>query len=214
MPRLPEESVRNLPQRDYPGALSFGDPGVSASLWRESRDANDIYRDGRAWRPMDLLTIVISERAEGTKEADTETKSKSSVSASIENLLGLEDKIDNIHPEVALDTLISAATTNDFKGEGETTRKGTLRATISAMVVEVLPSGILRIEGQKIIAVNNEEQVLVLSGLVRPRDIDSANQIDSSKVADMRIDYYGRGTVGEAQYGGWLGRMMRVLWPF
>ena len=82
------------------------------------------------------------------------------------------------------------------------------------MVVEVLPGGILRVEGEKIISVNQEEQVMVISGLIRPRDINSKNEIDSSKVANVRIDYYGRGIVGEAQKGGWLGRIVREVWPF
>jgi flagellar L-ring protein precursor FlgH len=109
---------------------------------------------------------------------------------------------------------LKATTTNDFKGDGKTNRKASLTATISAMVIEVLPSGILRIEGEKIIAVNNEEQTMVISGLVRPRDVTSENSIDSSKLANLRIDYYGKGVIGEAQYGGWLGRMLRVVWPF
>ena len=82
------------------------------------------------------------------------------------------------------------------------------------MVVEVLPSGILRIEGEKIIAVNSEEQVMVLSGLVRPRDVNSNNEVDSSQIANMRIDYYGRGVIGEAQHGGWGSRLLRTIWPF
>jgi flagellar L-ring protein precursor FlgH len=85
---------------------------------------------------------------------------------------------------------------------------------MSAVVAEVLPSGLLRIEGEKIISVNNEEQVMVISGLVRPRDITSDNEVLSTKIAQMRIDYYGKGTVGEAQYGGWLGRVLRIIWPF
>ncbi len=202
------------PGRDYNGPLSLGDPGLSASLWHESRDGNDMFRDDRAWRPLDLITIRISESSEGSKEADTEVKSKSSAEAAIENLLGLETQIAGLDKAVDPTTLVSASAQNDFKGEGQTSRKGKLTATVSAMVVEVLPSGTLRIEGQKIIAVNNEEQVIVISGLVRPRDVDSTNTIDSSKIADMRIDYYGRGSVGEAQYGGWLGRIMRYVWPF
>ena len=85
---------------------------------------------------------------------------------------------------------------------------------MSAVVAEVLPSGLLRIEGEKIISMNNEEQVMVVSGLVRPRDITSDNEVLSSKVAQMRIDYYGKGTVGEAQYGGWGARLLRLIWPF
>ena len=81
------------------------------------------------------------------------------------------------------------------------------------MVVEVLPSGILRIEGEKIVAVNNEDEVMVISGLVRPEDVTSANEVRSSKVANMRIDYFGQGTVGDAQNGGWFSRILRRFWP-
>lgn len=208
-----ESTLKN--SRDYNGPLSLGDPGLTASLWRESRGDNDIFRDHRAWKPLDLITIVISESAEGSKEADTETKSESTVEAAINQLFSFDDDIVEANPgKVDPSQLISASTTNEFKGEGETNRKDTLKARISAMVVEVLPSGILRVEGEKIIAVNQEEQVMVISGLVRQRDVNSANEVDSSKIANMRIDYYGNGIVAEAQYGGWLGRILRVVWPF
>ncbi|RIL10778.1 MAG: hypothetical protein DCC75_03675 [Proteobacteria bacterium] len=200
--------------RDYVGPLALGDPGLSASLWRESRSANDLFRDYRAFQPMDLITIVVTESAEGKKEADTEVKQKTTVEAAIENLLGIEDTINRTNPQVNLDSLISATTTNDYKGEGETNRKGSLKAKISAMVVEVLPSGILRIEGEKIVSVNSEDEVMVISGLVRPEDVNSSNEVDSSKVGNMRIDYYGTGTVGDAQKGGWLDRIIRNVWPF
>lgn len=200
--------------RDYTGPLSLGDPGVSSSLWKETRAANDIYRDERAWQPMDLITIVVLEDAEGKKSADTEIKEKSSILASVTGLLGFEDDITKSNPNVETESLLKASTQNDFKGEGKTNRKDTLKAKISAMVIEVLPSGIMRVEGERIISVNKEEQVMVISGLVRPRDISSANEVDSSRIANMRIDYYGRGTVGEAQSQGWLGRIVRKVWPF
>jgi flagellar L-ring protein precursor FlgH len=221
MEQIPEEPMNygdpqsgSIPSRDYNGPLSLGDPGLTASLWRESRADNDLFRDMRAWQPMDLLTIVVSENAEGRKEADTETRSQSIVSASIESLLGLENRMLDSNPDVNLDSLVQATTQNQFQGEGETTRRGMLRARISAMVVEILPSGVLRIEGQKIISVNNEEQIMVISGIVRTRDISSDNEIDSSRIANMRVDYYGSGMLGEAQRGGWLGRIMRTVWPF
>ncbi len=207
-----ESSMPN--KRDYNGPLSLGDPGLSASLWKESRGGNDLYRDYRAWQSMDLITIVISENSEGTKEADTDITQESTFSAAIESLIGLEDTITKKNPQVNLDNLVQASTSSDFKGEGETTRKGSLKAKISAMVAEVLPTGVLRIEGEKIIAVNSEDEVMVISGLVRPEDVNSQNEVDSSKIANMRIDYYGKGTVGDAQHGGWLGRIMRRLWPF
>jgi len=200
--------------RDYNGPLSLGDPGVSASLWQESKRDTSLYRDERAWRPLDLITILVFESSEGKKEADTEVKHKSKLLAAIESFLGIDASVKDRNSQMKFPNVMQVQTSNDFKGEGETTRKGSLKATISGMVVEVLPGDILRIEGKKIISVNQEEQIMVISGLVRPRDIDSNNQVDSAKIANLRIDYYGNGTVGEAQTGGWFTRLVRVLWPF
>jgi flagellar L-ring protein precursor FlgH len=188
---------------------------MQASLYREDRPSNDIYRDFRAFFPMDLITIVVTERSLGRQFAITEIKSKSEVLAGIKNFFGLENRPEeqwSYPPDMS--SLISANTKNDFKGEGNTNRQSELTARISAVVVEVLPSGLMRIEGEKILAVNNEEQVMVISGLVRLRDVTSNNEVSSSQIAQMRIDYYGKGTVGEAQYGGWFARTMRLLWPF
>ena len=204
--------------RDYSGPLEYGDPGVTSSLWKESRAGNDLFRDFRAWQPMDLITITVDESAEGKKTANTEVKEKSSVAIAIEKLFGIETAVKNANngANSGIDptSLVSASTQNDFKGEGKTNRKDTLTAKISAMVAEVLPSGILRVEGQKIIAVNSEEQIMVISGLVRPRDINSANEVSSAKIANMRIDYFGKGIVDESQHGGWGSRLLRVIWPF
>src|SRR5688572_11958255 len=114
---------------------------------------------------MDLITITIDEKSEGKKDADTEVKAATTIELAISKLFGLETKakLANDSVEAPLDptALVSASTQNDFKGEGSTNRKDSLTGRISAMVAEVLPSGILRIEGQKIIAVNNEEQIMV-----------------------------------------------------
>jgi flagellar L-ring protein precursor FlgH len=163
---------------------------------------------------MDLVTIVVTETSLGRHTADTEIKSKSEFLAAIEHFLGLEQQTQKWSQPPDLNALIQASTQNNFKGEGRTIRQGQLNARLSAVVAEVLPSGLLRIEGEKIIAVNNEEQIMVISGLVRQRDISSDNEVNASKIAQIRIDYYGKGTVGEAQYGGWLGRALRIVWPF
>lgn len=213
-PSYTVQESRNRLTRDYNGPLVLGDPGVTASLWHESKGTNDLFRDNRAWRPMDLITIVVKEKSKGEKTADTEIKSKSDVAASISAFLGVEKTLKKANPNIDPDALVEASTKNDFKGEGDTNREGSLVATISAMVVEVLPGEILRIEGEKIISVNSEEETMVISGLVRPEDVDSNNAVDSAKIADMRIDYYGTGTVGDAQHGGWMGRLMKRWWPF
>lgn len=213
-PELYVERSNDPLSRGYKRSLEFGDPGVNASLWRESKSGLNLYRDHRAFQPMDLITILVVENAEGRKEADTEVIQQSNILASISSFFNIENSIEPSNPGLETSNLINATTQNDFRGEGETERRGFLRATISAMVAEVLPSGILRIEGEKIISVNNEEQIMVISGLVRPRDITPNNEVNSQKIANIRIDYFGRGTLGEAQYGGWLSRIVRIVWPF
>ena len=204
--------------RDYSGPLNVGEPGETASLWRESRGGTDLWRDSRAWQSMDLITIVIRESDEAKKDADTEVKQKSTVELAIDKLFGLENQVakanDGTSSGIDPSALVQASSQNDFKGEGKAKRKDTLSARMSAMVVEVLPSGIMRIEGQKIVTMSAEEQVMVISGLVRPRDVSAENEVESGRIANMRVDYYGRGTVGEAQHGGWLGRILRTAWPF
>ncbi len=90
----------------------------------------------------------------------------------------------------------------------------TVIAKISAMVMEVLPTGLLRVEGEKIVSVNAEEQIIKISGIVRPKDVNSYNEIDSSKLGNMRVDYYGQGVLQDVQEPGWGTRFLTKLWPF
>lgn len=198
----------------YRGPLQLGQPGVTASLWRESGPNTELFRDHRAYRPMDLITIMIAEESEGKKEADTKADRSSSFLAGIASLFNAESYVERKNPGLDTSNLVSANFESTFEGKGETTRKGSLTGSISAMVVEVLPSGVMRIEGEKIIAVNDEDQVMVISGLVRPNDVNSQNEVLSTHIANLRIDYFGRGSVGDVQYVGWLGKFMEKIWPF
>ena len=80
--------------------------------------------------------------------------------------------------------------------------------------MEVLPNGLLRIEGSKIISVNSEEEIMVISGLVRQRDVLATNEVASSRIANMRIDFYGQGVVADKQSPGWGARIFDTIWPF
>jgi flagellar L-ring protein FlgH len=200
--------------RPYEGPLALGDPGLTSSLWQESRRENNLFRDERAWQPYDLITILISESAEGKKQADTNTKSETTLTAAIKNFLGIAERLQTQNKMADLRALVDADTSNEFKSTGQTNRKDTLKGTISAMVVEVLPGGILRVAGKKILSVNDEEQIMVISGLVRPKDIDAGNEVDSSKIAQLRVDYFGRGSLGDIQSEGWLGQLFNKIWPF
>lgn len=211
---LPSGPARNIA---YRSPLDLGDPGATASLWRENRGIS-LMRDIRAFAPMDLISILIIEDTEARSQADTKLSKNSSFEAAITSLLGLDSKIEDSNNSttspLSLDNAIGTETSSEFNGKGETNRRGRLRGTVSAMVAEVLPSGILRIEGEKIISTNGEEEVMTISGLVRPEDVNTMNEIDSRKIANMRIDYSGRGTVGRQQSPGWAIALLDAIWPF
>lgn len=210
-----QEDSFNPERPKYKGPLFYGDAGRSPSLWEESKTGgNDLFRDDRAWLPGDLVTILITEKTDAKGEADTNTKSTSTFLAGIKALLGIDKSIAERNTKLDPATAISTNTATEFKGEADTSRKSTLTAKISAMVVEVLPTGLLRVEGEKIVAVNAEEQIIKISGIVRPKDVNSENEIDSSKLGNMRVDYYGEGVMQDVQTPGWGTRLLQAIWPF
>jgi flagellar L-ring protein precursor FlgH len=194
------------PQPKPPADYSNG------SVWQST--SSGLTDDLKARRKGDTLTIVISEIASASKEAKTDTSRDSSVSAGIPALMGLENSgfVKNNFADLA--KLISASTNTSFEGAGSTSRQENLKATITARVVDVLPSGNLMIEGRRNIRVNEEDQIIVLEGTVRSRDIAQDNTVNSIYVADARISYSGRGIISDRQSPGWLMNIIDKVWPF
>lgn len=185
----------------------------SGSIW-QAASSSGITEDFKARRKGDIITIVISETASASKEAQTDTKRGSSVNAGIPNFMGLE-KVGLLKNNIGdLSKLINASVDSQYSGSGSTSRKENLNATISARVIEVIPNGNLMIEGRRNVKVNNEDQEIVLEGIVRPRDIAADNTINSSYVADAKITYSGRGIISDRQSPGWLMNIVDKLWPF
>ena len=200
-----------------PYADPYADPtrANKASLWMDDNDAYGMFRDMRAFQPMDVITVMIRENNVGKKQADTSADSKYSISAGIASLFGLEKKAASFAPGgFDNNSLIGANTASKHDVTGATSRQGSLAGTISAVIMEVLPNGLMRIEGSKIISMNAEEEIMVISGLVRQRDINSENAIDSSRIANMRIDFYGKGVLGEVQEPGWMHGFLKRIMPF
>jgi len=208
-----------------PGSSSpyyMGQLSANPSLWPDESQGTSLFRDLRAFQPMDVVTIVINEAVEGQKRTQTDSQSRFTLLAAISNLFGFlgggegAETAKWVSNNAGLDpeNLINAQTNSVYQGIGQTRRLGSLRGKMSAVVLEVLPNGLLRVEGTKIISVDNEEEVMVVSGLARLRDIDSLNQLDSSRIANMRIDFYGKGVAGDVTELGWATRLIRKVWPF
>jgi flagellar L-ring protein precursor FlgH len=126
----------------------------------------------------------------------------------------LADKNSRLAQDPGTDDLLSASLTTAFDGKGSSDRDGHVKAYITAVVQKVLFNGNLYISGKREIRVNNETQYITLSGVVRPKDITSSNEVSSTYVADARITYSGVGPVADKQRPGWLGRILDHVWPF
>jgi flagellar L-ring protein FlgH len=189
-------------------------PKAPGTIWKGEQVSNTFYVDQRAKNIGDIITINIIETSQASEQAATDLTKKGTTAMGISNYFGWETKYVNTHPYVVPSTLITANSQNDFSGSGKTSRSGTLSATISAKVVDVLPSGNLAIEGKRELYVNNEKKEILLQGVVRPRDIAYDNSVLSTQVADAKVIYTGIGVVGEKQRPGWLARVLDLVWPF
>lgn len=186
----------------------------NGSLW--SHRNTSMFADHKAENIGDIVTITISEEASATKEASTETGKSSDWSASIPNLMGLENSrfITDRNNQLDLTNLIQAGMSNSFDGSGRTVRSDNLNASLTTQVVGKYSNGNLKIRGGKEVTVNNEVQIIYITGIVRPVDITAANSVDSKKILNARISYTGKGVISDKQKVGWLGRAIDNIWPF
>lgn len=168
------------------------------SLWTEGTGA--LYTEHRAHAVGDLLTVII------TVDSSTSTAARHNTAKSVDvdagggtgwfkGFTGLGVKADR--------------TTN---GTGASSNVTSVDDHITVMVIEVLPNGVLRIEGSRLIRLGKDDMSMTFSGLVRPEDVGPDNMIYSVMVADQRLDSKGKGPIGEKQKPGLISRLLSFLW--
>jgi len=206
--------VKNVVTPEFPKTVAVR--RAEGSLWSEANGI-ELYLDKKARRVGDIVVVRIVEDPEASLNASTSTSKSSGISAKLK-LLGYMDALAAKNPRLAQnpgsDDLINATLASDFEGSGTSGRDGHISAYISAVVVQVLPNGNLFINGKRQIKVNHEAQYIVLSGVVRPEDISTTNEIASTYVANAQIYYSGVGSVADKQKPGWLGKVVDNVWPF
>ncbi len=187
---------------------------TAGSLWSSS--ATSMFNDQTAHHVGDIVTITISEQASASKQATTNTGRTSDMSAAIPTFFGLEGAniLKNQTNPITPDNLVKAQFSNSFTGEGSTSRTENLTASLTTQVVETYPNGQLKIRGGKEVMVNNEVQVIYLTGIIRPQDIAADNTIKSSHILNARISYTGKGAISDKQRPGWAMRILDNIWPF
>lgn len=187
---------------------------ADGSLYYEKASMVSLFSDQKARQVGDIVTIKIMESSSATNKASTDTDRSSSLSASLDAFFNAEKKYPSDHPFVNPFSKVAGGLESEFAGTGTTKRSGDLDAYITAMVTQILPNGNLVLVGSREVLINNENQVIQLSGVVRPNDIDANNQILSTYLADARISYSGTGVINDRQKPGWLTKIVMAVWPF
>jgi flagellar L-ring protein precursor FlgH len=184
------------------------------SLWVERGGLSQMFINQKARLVGDIITIKIVEAATASNQASTNTDRKNDLSIGLTNFFNLEQRFPSTRKFFNPFSGVESSSNSAFEGSGATVRSGALDAFITARIIQQLPNGNLIIEGNREVRVNNENQIITLTGMVRPRDISSENIVLSTYIADARISYSGTGVVNDRQKPGWLTRILDIIWPF
>jgi flagellar L-ring protein precursor FlgH len=181
----------------------------SGSIYQSGYDTR-LFEDQTAKRIGDVLTITLLERTQAKKADDLRTKKDTNMEVTAPSMYTLGAKV-----LTGNDFNANLQANREFDGEGKANQSNSLSGNISVTVVDVLPNGNLSVRGEKRVTLNQGDEFIRLSGIVRPVDINAANIITSDKVADVTIMYVGEGAMADASKMGWLARVLNSPWfPF
>jgi len=168
---------------------------------------NNIYSDSKAHRVGDIISVVLSESTQAQKNAKTELTKETS--ATLQPITGFGGTPVNFKGNAIQFGYDQA---NDFSGDSKSNQGNSLSGNVSVHVLRVLPNGNLMIRGEKWMTLNNGDEYIRLTGIIRPQDISSNNTIQSQKIANARIQYAGTGTFADIQEQGWLSQFFNSSW--
>lgn len=184
-------------------------PVNNGSIFQQGRSVR-LFEDSKAFRIGDLLTISLSESTNATKSAATNTAKDDEATIGAGTILG-------VTPTYKGQSVLSNSLSSEraFTGSGDTAQSNSLQGEITVMVSEILPNGNLVVRGEKIIGLNQGSEFIRITGIVRPQDVSSNNDVTSGKLANARIFYGGGGVIAEANTKGWLSRFFNSpVFPF
>jgi flagellar L-ring protein precursor FlgH len=183
------------------------------SLWTGERGS--LLGDRRAVQRGDILTVVIEINDSASISNSTDRSRSGSESMSVPNLFGLPQRVDETLPEGAtLGAAVDFSSSSSFDGDGSVRRNEQLELRIAATIVDVMPNGVLMIQGTQEVRVNFEMRELLVSGFVRPEDISRQNEITYDKLASARISYGGRGQISDVQQPRIGQQVADIILPF
>jgi flagellar L-ring protein precursor FlgH len=180
------------------------------SLWRNGSRA--FFKDQRAHQVGDLLTVTVNINDTAQFANETQRSRKNTTDANVTNFFGKNTfPMGNVTMPGSLLNADSAASSD---GKGTINRTDALTTNVAAVVTQILPNGNMVVEGKQEIRVNFEMRELIVAGIVRPEDIQSDNTIDSTKIAEARIAYGGKGQIMDVQQERYGQQLTDILLPF
>lgn len=188
-------------------ALNYEMPPPPPGAVYNAAGSFDLFMDLRARSVGDILTVLLVERTNASKESSTSTARGSSVDTGFPVIGGVPITLNG---EPILNNEFESDTT--FDGQADSSQSNRLDGSITVTVAARLPNGNLLVRGEKLITINQGEEFIRLEGIVRPIDIGPANTVVSTKVADAAISYSGRGNMQATNRPGWLTRFFNSPW--
>jgi flagellar L-ring protein FlgH len=211
--------IENPAQRPAITNVSMPMPAVAGgtrqanSLWQTGSRA--FFRDQRASRVGDILTVVISINDRATMSNETKRERKNSESSQLSGFLGYQQQLAKWLPDaVTKNDLVDVDSDGSSNGKGNVGRQEQVNLRVAATIAQVLPNGNLVIGGKQQMVVNFELRDLQISGVVRPQDISSDNTVSYDQIAEARISYGGRGQISDVQQPRYGQQLYDILFPF
>ncbi|MCE5231798.1 MAG: flagellar basal body L-ring protein FlgH [Xanthomonadaceae bacterium] len=202
------------PRADTSYAPTMPEPAVAAAapadgaIWHDAQNM-ELFSDPKAHRAGDILTIVLVENTQASKKASTTTSKKDKTDLAAPTILG---SVASLHGKAAS---IGLDGERAFDGSGSSSQSNQLSGEITVTVAQRLANGNLLVRGEKWLTINQGQELVRIAGIVRPQDIGPDNTVPSTRVADARIAYTGKGTLADANSKGWLSRFFSSKWmPF
>lgn len=169
-----------------------------------------LFDDRRAYQVGDIVTIMLTEKTTASKAANSEISKEDNINIGAGVVLGASPPRAG---DLTMET--SVASNRDFQAEADADQNNSLQGSIAVTIAEIMPNGLLKVRGEKWITLNTGDEFIRVRGLVRPEDINSSNQVPSTKLADARITYSGTGALADANQQGWGSRFFNSpYWPF
>jgi flagellar L-ring protein precursor FlgH len=182
----------------------------NGSLFSDDAVGGNLFGDFKATRSGDLVFIEVVEESAASVSSNAKRGRDSGTLGGVVGAVGAIPM-----PGAAVTAgVLGGLGSRKFEGKGETGRRSILSARVAARVVEVLPNGDLRVEAQKMVKINKEDEMLTLSGIIRRRDISADNAVPTTMVGDLKVTLNGKGVASADNAPGWLFRLFEKISPF